>query len=279
MRAAVTALCLAVSVAGCTTGFMYNRLDWLVSWYVNGLVSLDDAQEERLRAGVRQTLEWHRQTQVPKYITFLQDLSRQAQAPVTAEMLEQRYQETAALLDDSIAHIMTDAAGLLSMLSADQVAELRASLDEDNDDLWKEYAGATPEIREKRRSRNALQALQRFTGRLSTAQRALVELRLAGINDNSESWLERRRHWQGRLFSLLQERPPGPDFEVGLRAIALNPNQFDTAEYRRNVEDNRRIIMGMLAEVLNGLTSRQREHLKRKLDEYVDDLREIAARG
>ena len=46
-----------------------------------------------------------------------------------------------------------------------------------------------------------------------------------------------------------------------------------------HVEDNRRIIMGMLAEVINGLDARQKEHLVRKINEYSDDLREIAARG
>lgn len=279
LRSAAVAFFLLVSVAGCTAGFVYDRLDWLVSWYVNGLVSLDNAQEEQLRTSVQQTLAWHRETQLTRYTAFLQDLSTQMQGPVTAEIMEQRYQEMANLLDDTIERVVTEAAGLLETLRDDQVAELMASLEEDNEDLWEEYAGATPEIRQKRRLKSALRFLQRFTGRLSVEQRALVELRLTGMQDNSEAWLERRRQWQGRLFSLLRERPPGRDLEAALRDMALNPDQFDSAGYRRQVEDNRRIIMGMLAEVINGLNPRQRGHLVGKINEYSDALREISERG
>ena len=130
-----------------------------------------------------------------------------------------------------------------------------ASVEEDNEDLWEEYAGATPEIRQKRRLKSALRFLQRFVGRLSAEQRALVELRLTGLQDNSEAWLERRRQWQGRLFSTTSGTAAGRDLEAALRDLALNPDQFDSAEYRRQVEDNRRIIMGMLAEVINGLNA------------------------
>ena len=86
LRSAAARFFCLVSVAGCTAGFVYNRLDWLVSWYVNGLVSLDDAQEEQLRTSVRRTLAWHRETQLTRYIGFsARPVQPQMQGPVTAE--------------------------------------------------------------------------------------------------------------------------------------------------------------------------------------------------
>ncbi len=280
MRLALPAVLMLCCVLGaCTPGFFYNRVDLLVSWYVEGLVSLNEEQAEQLRTSVRATLSWHRETQVPKYIDLLQDIRRDAQAPVTAEMLESRYEEIAALMDPTVERIVPEAAALLRTLSDEQLVELAANLEEDDQDLRKEYSGATPEIRKARRSRNAVRILQRFVGRLTDNQRALVEAHMALLHDNSEAWIERRREWQRQLLALVRDRLPQRQLAAALRDMTLHPDRLDPPEYRRSVEDNRRIVMAMLAEIINGLDARQRGRLTRKLDGYADDLREIAERG
>jgi hypothetical protein len=169
-RLSVIAL-LAIWLGGCTTGFVYNRLDWVVSWYVNGLVSLDDAQEAQLKSMVQQTLDWHRRSQLPRYVSLLEQLDRETDQPVTAQALERRYQEIGAMLDDFLRQVLPGAAGLLRTLTPEQIAELGESLTEDNEEIWDEFAGATPAVRQKRRARSTLRALRRFTGPLSSAQR------------------------------------------------------------------------------------------------------------
>lgn len=268
-------LVVAMSVTACTAGFVYNRVHWVVSWYVNGLVSLDEPQEQRLRDIIQRTMDWHRQTQLPKYVALLDELDRQTDGVVTPEDMEARYQEMSALFDVFLRHVIPDAAGLLGTLSPEQVSELAANLEEDNEELWDEYAGSTPETRAKRRTKSALRVLQRLTGKLDQEQRAGVEARLATMNDLSDEWMERRRHWQARLVELLRSRPSADRLEAALRDLALDPNQFDTPRYREGVEENRRIIVSMVADVTNSLNDRQRAHLGRKFVEYRDDLQAI----
>jgi hypothetical protein len=273
------AIALAVSAifaaTACTTGFVYNRLDRVVSWYVNGMVSLDEAQDRQLHDSVRRTLEWHRHSELPRYIRMLEEMAEESAAPISATRLEQRYRQVAGFMDTFIVHANPEVASLLRTLDADQLDELEQSLREDAEDLWDDFGGETPELRRKRRSKTTVKAIQRFTGRLTSEQRTLVASRTSGMHDVTEEWLERRGNWQQRFLALLRVPPPGTALDAALLDLALRPDQFDTPEYRVAVEANRLIVMGMLADLSSTLTLKQREHLIRKFAGYAEDLREL----
>jgi hypothetical protein len=276
VRVALVLGALAV-VGACSSGFVYNRLDRIVSWYVNGLVSLEDAQERQLRVAVSRTLDWHRATQLPAYIRVLEEMAEEAGAPLSAARLEQRYQQVSVWIDAFLRHANPDVAALLRTFSAEQVSELAESLAEDTEDLEEDYAGRTAEIRHEQRVRGAIRALQRFTGRLSAEQRELVARRLAGMHDVSGEWLERRRHWQERFLLLLRaDSRDAAGFEAALLDLVLHPDQFDTPGYRRRVEENRGIVVTMVAELSTTFTPRQHERSAQKFRDLAGDLQEIA---
>ena len=58
---------LCIVVTGCSaTRLMYNQLDWVIVWYLNGFFSLNEEQEEQLREAVVRKGEGHRSTQRPQ---------------------------------------------------------------------------------------------------------------------------------------------------------------------------------------------------------------------
>lgn len=278
MRNAALLLILALCAAACA-GFVYNRLDTVVSWYANRWVSLDDEQERALRDLVNRTLDWHRRTQLPSYMQALEAMAVESAAPLSAERFGERYRQTSDFADALARRVAPDLAALLRTLSPEQIAELAESVAEDNEELLEDYAGPTAEVRHERRVKQALRAIQRLTGRLSKEQRALVDRRLAEMQDLTDEWLDRRLHWQERFFELLRTPPPGERFSAELLELLISPDKFDKPEYRREVEKNRAVIYAMLAELSTGLTPRQRTHLAAKLREYADDLRDIAVQG
>jgi hypothetical protein len=264
-------------LAGCA-GFVYQRLDWLAVWYVNGMVSLEEAQERQLRDIVRSGLDWHRSTQLPLYQEFLSQLDRDTDGPMSVALVEQRYEDMVSLWDPLVSRLVADSAPLLASFTAGQRTELFESIAEDNEEIWDEYAGSTPEARRKRRSKTTIRVLQRFMGHLDAEQRALVNARLDGLHDVAEEWLMRRRAWQAQFRAVLEGDTAEPAFSAALRDLALRPDQFDSAEYRRKVEENRQIVFGMLAELTSLMTGAQRERMGRKLREYSADLEAIMRR-
>jgi hypothetical protein len=267
---------LVTTLAACTTGFVYNRLDWIVAWYVGDFVTLDERQKDELHAIVHRTLDWHRGTQLPRYVALLETLAAEASKPISGAQLEEHYQEVQGFADDFLRHVAPDAASLLATLNDRQITELAENLEEDNEELWDELAGDTPAERVKRRRKSAVRSLQRMVGRLDKSQRALVESRLSGMHDVAGQWLERRRHWQSRFLDVLRSHPGEATLEPVLLDLFLDPDQFDPPDYRRRADENRRLVTALIAELSGQLADSQRDHLRRKFAEYADDLRDIA---
>src|SRR5512139_3072181 len=57
---ALIACAVLTLLAGCGATLLYPRLDTLVAFYLQDLVSLDDAQSEQLSRTLSRHLEWHR---------------------------------------------------------------------------------------------------------------------------------------------------------------------------------------------------------------------------
>ena len=67
--AALCALLLAIS--GCAASLLYPRLDSVVAYYIEDLVTLDAAQSKQLERTLSANLDWHRETELQKYADFL----------------------------------------------------------------------------------------------------------------------------------------------------------------------------------------------------------------
>ncbi|MBM4222037.1 MAG: hypothetical protein FJ170_08840 [Gammaproteobacteria bacterium] len=104
----------------------------------------------------------------------------------------------------------------------------------------------------------------------------MVRSYTAGMHDVTVQWLQRRKAWQSAFRELLEGRAGNPDFERQLTGLLLDPNQFDGAEYRRLVAENREIAFAMSAAVLSSLTPKQRKHLDERLSDLARDFDELA---
>jgi len=275
----VAAALLCVTVLSSCTGIVYNRVDWVVSWYVSDLVTLDGRQKVALSRLVDKTMAWHRETELPRYVTLLERLAAESGQPFGAAALEAHYQEVSRLLDDFARRAAPDVAGFLRTLNRDQVREMRGNFAEANEELWEDYGGATAAERSTRRTKNAVRALQRFTGRLTGEQRRLLASNLSRMHDVSPQWLERRRHWQERFLELVDAPPAENTFAEALLDLALNPNQFDDADYRRKVDENRLIVMKTLSELSRSFTLQQRNRLRDRFLDLAQDLQKISDSG
>lgn len=265
-------LLLCGLLAACsTTRFAYNQLDWIIVWYLNGYFSLDEAQEEQLRDAVVRNVEWHRRTQLPKYAEYLRQLERDAAGPVSPETLEQRFEQAIEFWDAALDHMLPDVSAFFLTFSDEQVDEFVANLEDNNQELWDEYAGETPERRMERREKAAFKGFKRMVGRLNDDQKQLVRSYLANMHDVSEYWIESRRQWQRDFRDLIKERPAEPVFTERLTSLMLDPNRTDDPAYRVDVDENRRIFIEMTAALSTILTDKQRERFAKLVSGFARD--------
>ena len=277
-RASLVALLAAamLTLGACSaTRFAYNQLDWLIVWYIDDYFALNDEQREALSASVRRNLDWHRQSELPRYAEFCRRAEAEWTSALTTETLERSYDELIDYWDALFDRLMPDIAEFLLSLDDEQIDQFVAKIEENNDEMRKEYSGETPDQRLRQRQKAIVKVTERFVGRLSRQQRNVVRQYASDLHDNSEEWMAGRRIWQQRFTSLLRERPD--DFAAQLRDIMLDPNQFDSADYRRRVDENRALIFDLYEVLLTDLSDRQRATLSRRLMRYAKNFDVLAA--
>jgi len=266
----VALLALFVALAGCSSRFLYNKLDTFIVWKVGDFVSLEKEQKAELKQRLGDQLEFIRTNEMPLIAAGLRDTALEIETTyVTPEMLDRRYQESMALFDKLMLGIVPVSEWFLLSLSDEQVDELFENLEEINQEMYEDYSGSTDEERRKNRNKSAVKFVQRFTGRLSSEQKLLITDALASMADSSEQWIDYQREWQQRFRTLIVDQPPTDQFRAELTTLFVYPRSFHTDEYRAKVDANRLIFNDMMAELINSLSDSQRNRMVDKIEGYA----------
>jgi hypothetical protein len=269
---------LAVGLTGCGLGLVYPRLDTVVGFYIEGLVTLDKAQSAELKRILAGNLEWHRRSELDRYSAFLRELAVAVErgagrddwlaAARRTEEYWRRVFEQAAPGYARLAATFTDA----------QVTELLANLERQDDKDRREFESRTPGQRAARREKSMRRALERFTGPLTPAQRGLIGEHVASSPSFMPEWLENRQVWRAELADALAGRRAGAEFEARMQVLVARPDELWTPRYRAAVELRRESLVDFVAALDATLTTRQRAAARRQLLALAEEVQGLSRR-
>lgn len=278
VRCALACL-VALGLGGCALGLVYPRLDTVVGFYLQGLVSLDDAQSAQLKRTLAGNLEWHRRSELARYAEFLRDVA----AAVEGGTGSSDWLEASRRTEQYFRKIFEQAApgytALAATFSDAQVAELLANLAAADEKTWREFARRTPAERAARREKSLLRAIERVTGPLDAAQRASVRAHVAESPSFMPEWRENRRLWRAELAETLAGRRADPGFGQRMFVLIARPDDLWTPQYRTAVEQRRESLARLMATIDASLTPQQRAAARRQLLALADEVQGLAGRG
>ncbi len=269
---------LALGLTGCGLGLVYPRLDSVVGFYIQGLVTLDKAQSTELKRILAGNLEWHRSSELDRYSTFLRDVAGAierggdrddwATASRRTEEYWRRVFEQAAPGYARLASTFTDA----------QVAELLANLERQDEKDRREFESRTRAQRATRREKQMRRALERFTGPLDAAQVGLIREHVASSPSFVPEWLDNRRVWRAELAEALADRRGGARFAARMQVLVAQPDELWTPAYREAIERRRTELVDLMADLDATLTPAQRAAAQRQLLALADEVQSLARR-
>ena len=273
------ASCLVVlGLGGCALGLVYPRLDTVVGFYLQGLVSLDEAQSAQLKRTLAGNLEWHKRSELARYAAFLRDVA----AVVDGGTGRNDWLEASRRTEQYFRKIFEQAApgytALAATFSDAQVAELLENLAAADEKTWREFAGRTPAERDSRREKSLVRAIERFTGPLDAAQRASVRAHVAESPSFMPEWRENRRLWREALAATLDGRRTDPGFEQRMFVLIARPDDLWTPQYRAAVEQRRESLARLMATIDATLTPPQRAAARQQLLALADEVQALAGR-
>jgi hypothetical protein len=265
-------LLLAASAAGCAKLF-YNRLDTLAAWYVGNLVSLDDQQSADLRTWLGETLEWHRQSELGRYATFLRELSSQMGQPSGRDAYDRTFERVEGFVEDFTARTAPQATHLLLELSPAQVEELLTNLEEKSNERSEDERDAIQGgTWQTKQIKNTQRQVKRWTGAITEEQKLLVREMAQHIQPTTPEWLESQRQWRAALRDAFSNRD---DAEERILQLLREPDTQWTAQYKSKEASNREQFLSLLTALDASLTAAQRERMQRELTTLAERLEEL----
>jgi len=263
---AVCALC-----ACSNTRLAYNYLDWIIPWYLDDYLSLNSRQDDFYKQRLDGLLRWHRRDQLVRYSHFVEQLQQDLRGPLSAAVLQERYDTIEQFWRDIMERAAPDCAELMLQFNQDQRRVFYAAGAKKQKELENEHPGETPAERNRRHCEQAEKTLKRFVGRFTGPQKAILERWSAALTPLESLWLENRRTWQRSLQAVLEAHEPDAEKRRKLERLFIDPEQLWAPAYRDAIRQNETATLAMLVELFGSLTVDQKQHMRTSLDNLKDD--------
>ncbi|GAB2899210.1 DUF6279 family lipoprotein [Microbulbifer echini] len=272
----VALLILLLLISSCSSiQFAYNNVDYWIRWKVHKYVELDRNQKGELQAALNSFFRWHRQTQLPRYANFLDNLAdrvdKGALENPQLQPIEKQVHQFLKVASENTYNLILP---LAAQLSDQQIKELQGNLwkkEQKTLDKWQR----SPEKIKHKRDKIIRKESIRWLGTLTEAQKNMISAWVAKMEYNPLQRIEQRRLWQSKTFELLHSKPEGYLEEI--RSLLLKPEQLWSAEYRQAQEQRQQQAQTLAKKILTSTSPSQRRHLSRNLREYAQDFRALAS--
>ena len=275
-------LLIAAALGACSAiKLAYNNLPTVSYWWLDGYLDFDGAQTPKVRDELDQLLAWHRQNELPRIASLLQEAQALAPGEVTPEQvcaMADRIRERLLAVTERAEPAGTELA--LSLTDA-QLQQLERKYAKNNAEYRKDWLDRTPAQVQEKRYDQFLDRTEDFYGRLSTEQRELLKQQVAqSVFDPRLADAERRKRQQEALVLLrgfAASKPSPAEARAALHGYIQRIAEPPPGPWRDQQQALLQEGCRNTAALHNGTTASQRAQAVRRLQAYESDLRQLVA--
>ena len=267
---------LSLTVAACSIKTLYNRLDYLIPSYVEGMVSLDDVLEEIVEQRTQTLLNWHRNTQLIQYADLLRSFQQDLDSPLTEQRVVQHIYAMELLWYPLAQKVNREMAALLPLLNAKQREELFASIEEKNEDFYDDYVDLDDEERIEQYTESMLDNYESWFGELDQRQQQYVEQAAYQIHSSASLRLQQRKVWQRNIREILDSADTTENKTERLGTFFERFNIDDDAQLASANAANVQLFAQLTVQIVNHLSLDQKQYFIDKTNDYIRIFTELA---
>ncbi|WP_286235780.1 DUF6279 family lipoprotein [Thalassotalea sediminis] len=272
----ILVLSFVALLTGCSTTFIYNHIDWWIDWYLDDYVDLNRVQQKAFDKTLTELHQWHRQTQLSRYLQQLTTFQTQVANGLTINDLKEHQQKVTGHWKVLMNKIAPEVAQLSTLLSKKQrnelienIKEIRQKRIDDHEELSREE---WLELREKEQ----IEELKEWVGKLTSTQKQKIHQLVQGFQTERSYWLTYRESWQQSFFELLAPEQLDQAYVVAFTDLMINGRErLRSEEFKSLTRKNDAITHEIFVTLLNDLTAKQRKKLNRKLSNLREDIMEL----
>ena len=277
LRNSLLVVLLITILTGCASSeFMYNRINWLTRYQIEKYVDLNKDQDQLVKTNMDAMMDWHRQSELTKYINFLDNITSALDGEIKAEDIKHWLDEV-QLAYDSIRITMAPwLVELANDLSPEQVEEIRVSMREQNAELEKEYLSRDKDEYIESLNKRLNRSLKYWLGPLNSDQKMRIELTAVSMERLDSEWLQGRKRWQQQVSTALDKET---NWENELAILIKDGRQYTEQAEEQTSDRNIQRISVLVADVLNTRTDKQDRKLRKTIGKWRKDIASLRDKG
>ena len=275
-RSLFVILAFALLSSGCSTvSLVYRNADWYLQHKINGYTSFNARQKETIRQEVFDYMHWHRKNALPEYIIFLQNLNGVAQSdgPLKVEEVNLLRAHLLNLYKKSLVPAIRPTAQLLSELDGRQIQKLGKTLAVETQKQKKEKLDISHDEYLDKRADKTINFVEWLAGNLSGKQEQKIREMSRHLPVASHSYIQHREANQGRLIALLNGHAGADNIAAFLTSWALTPEATRTSQQQYVIQSFETATDEMIAQIHGLLTARQKDHMRKMISSYIENMR------
>ena len=265
-----------VFLVGCSsTTFIYNRIDFLLPWYLESYVDLNQEQRQDLNELLVPFFKWHRQEELPKYALIIENLESILDEDIQIESIESityDVEQSWFQLEDRMLIWMLPMA---RDLTNEQIAELLQSMQTKVSQSENKYLNRNLQTYQNNNYKRLRKNLRRFIGGMNKNQLDLISNASKEMIRVDNQWINNRKALVENLKVILK-RDDG--WELALKNISHRDDKV-SANYRKTYSNNIQINQRLFVDILNSRTEKQDKKLRMQLLRYRNDINKLIAQN
>ena len=265
-----------IFLVGCSsTTFIYNRIDFLLPWYLESYVDLNQEQRQKLNELLEPFFEWHREEELPKYVKIIEDFESILDEKIELASIEAITHEVEQswfrLEDNMIAWVIP----MTRELSNEQITEFLQTMQTKTAQNENKYLSRNLQTYQNDNYKRIRKNLRRFIGGMNKDQLDLIDIASKEMIRVDGQWIDNRKALIENLKVILKR---GDGWELDLENITHRDDKV-ASNYRRTYSHNIAVNERLFVEILNSRTEKQDKKLRSQLLRYKTDIKTLIAQN
>ncbi|MEZ9252882.1 DUF6279 family lipoprotein [Vibrio cyclitrophicus] len=192
--------------AGCGTKFAYNNISWFVVSYIEDFVSLTNSQESELEERLDLLQQWHKETQLPLYVSQLEVIENVDRSELTSAFIVNQSDQIKNHIRSIVNKFSPDIYALSMQLSAKQDNQFLKNFREKQQDSYQERLSLNDEDSRERYRERVKERLERWLGSVSKEQKQIIFAWSQEWINTNDSWRKYQNNTYQALSTLTEKK-------------------------------------------------------------------------
>ncbi|UPR59740.1 DNA polymerase III subunit alpha [Vibrio sp. ED004] len=265
-------LLLCFLFAGCGTKFAYNNISWFAVSYIEDFVSLSNNQESELEARLDSLQAWHKETQLPLYISQLEAIQSITRPDMNSAFIVDQSEQIKNHIRAIVNEFAPDVYALSMQLTPKQDSEFLKNFREKQQDYYEERLSLNDEDSRERYRNRIEERLERWLGSVSKEQKQIIytwSLEWVNTNDN---WRQYQNNTYQDLTTLMEKKSDLHIAQPIIMNLLLNNEAYYPDELESKLNKNMQTSAKFLVDIAAISSDKQWSYFMNELESLKSTL-------